>query len=47
MQKKTEEGLKLGCVLAIVLSWHTNQSVFWAIVHSFISWFYVIYYLVK
>ena len=32
-----------GSVAAIYLSWTTNHSVWWAFVHTFFSWFYVIY----
>jgi hypothetical protein len=37
-------GVGLGTILAIVLSWSRNSSIFWAIVHAFCGWFYVIYY---
>lgn len=33
----------VGAVLAAVLSWITNASIFWAILHFFCSWIYVIY----
>lgn len=35
----------LGLVIAVVVSWSVNHSVGWAIVHGFIGWLYVIYYL--
>ncbi len=38
-------GIGLGSVVAIVASWSRNQSILWAIVHGFLGWFYVIYYL--
>jgi len=38
-------GITIGVVIAIVLSWATNQSVFWCIVHAFCSWLYIIYWL--
>lgn len=34
-----------GTALAVAISWTTWQSVGWAIVHGFLGWFYVIYYL--
>jgi hypothetical protein len=40
----TEIGVGLGTVLAVVLSWHRNRSILWAILHGFFSWFYVIYF---
>ena len=33
----------IGAVLAALLSWNVNHSVLWALVHAFLSWFYVIY----
>ncbi len=38
-------GIGLGSIIAVVVSWHQNKSVLWAIIHAFFSWFYVIYYL--
>jgi hypothetical protein len=40
---KTSSGIGIGTVLAIILSWTSNHSVLWAILHAFCSWFYVIY----
>lgn len=36
-------GIGFGCALAMVLSYHFNYSILWAIVHGITSWFYVIY----
>jgi len=36
-----------GSALAIVLSYIKNSSIFWAIVHGAISWFYVIYRIIQ
>lgn len=33
----------MGFVLALVLSWATNHSVLWAILHTIFGWFYVVY----
>jgi hypothetical protein len=38
-------GVSFGSALAIAISFHTNRSVLWAILHGIFSWFYVIYYL--
>ncbi len=35
----------IGGIVAIVLSWVVNHSVFWAILHFFCGWFYVIYWV--
>lgn len=39
-------GVGIGCVLAIVLSYTTNASVGWAILHGICGWFYVIYWAI-
>ncbi len=36
----------LGTVLAVLVSWHLNHDVVWAIVHGFFSWWYLLYYAV-
>lgn len=33
-----------GSILAMILSWSRNSSVFWAVIHGWLSWLYVIYY---
>lgn len=37
----------IGWVLSASLSFHTWHSYAWLIVHSFLSWFYVIYWLTR
>ena len=39
-------GIGLGSVIAVVISWSANHSVLWAVIHGFLGWMYVIYYLV-
>lgn len=38
-------GITFGTALAITISWSVNQSVLWAILHGFLSWFYVIWHV--
>ena len=40
-------GVGFGSALAITISWSVNKSILWAIIHGFLSWFYVIYYALK
>ena len=40
-------GVGFGAALAITISWSVNKSIFWAILHGILSWFYVIYYAIK
>ena len=37
-------GVGFGTALAITISWSTNHSILWAIIHGVLSWIYVIYY---
>jgi len=37
-------GVSFGTALAIAISYTTNQSILWAIIHGFFSWLYVIYF---
>jgi hypothetical protein len=39
----TEAGIGMGVALAMILSYETNHSSFWAILHGFCSWIYCIY----
>jgi len=40
-------GISFGCALAMVISYVNWNSIGWAIAHGFMSWGYVIYYLIK
>ena len=47
MEARTEvvrTGITFGTALAISISWSTNQSLLWAMVHGLFSWLYVIYF---
>jgi hypothetical protein len=44
MDSRTSGGIGLGTLIAVIISWTTNHSIIWAIIHGFFSWFYVIYY---
>ncbi|MDE5977113.1 MAG: CAAX protease family protein [Turicibacter sp.] len=37
------KGYNLGMMIAVVVSFSQNHSIFWAIIHGFLGWFYVIY----
>lgn len=38
--------LVAGAAMATCLSWATNKSIVWAIVHGLCNWFYVIYFII-
>lgn len=38
-------GASFGTALAIAISYVNNQSILWAIIRGFFSWFYVIYFV--
>lgn len=42
-----KHGIGLGSVIAAILSWTTNHSVLYAIIHGILSWFYVLYWLIE
>lgn len=42
-----KKGISFGACLAMVISFVTWKSVFWAILHGILGWIYVIYYLIK
>jgi hypothetical protein len=44
--KTVESGVEFGTVMAIVLSWSTNHSILWAILHGLLSWVYVVYWAI-
>jgi hypothetical protein len=37
-------GIGLGAAIAVAISWSINHSIWWAILHGFLGWLYVIYY---
>lgn len=40
-----KHGVTFGSALAIAISWSQHESVIWAIIHGFLGWLYVIYYV--
>lgn len=38
------DGISFGSALAIAISYTTNKSILWAIIHGLFSWLYVIYF---
>jgi hypothetical protein len=43
MNPQYVRGVSLGCTLASVISYTTNEHIGWAILHSLFGWLYVIY----
>jgi hypothetical protein len=39
-------GIGLGSALAVAISWSSNQSILWAVMHGLLSWLYVLYYAI-
>lgn len=37
-------GISFGTAFALILSWTTWHSFWWALLHGFLSWFYVGYF---
>ena len=42
-----ENGLGMGAVLAMIISYTKWQSIGWAILHGALNWAYVFYYIIK
>jgi hypothetical protein len=40
----TKYGIGFGSALAIAISYTTNKSILWAIIHGLLGWLYVIYF---
>lgn len=40
-----ESGIGIGSVIACILSWTVNHSIFYAFIHGVLGWIYVIYYI--
>lgn len=40
-------GLYIGPTLAMIISWSINHSIFWAIAHGLLGWFYVLYFMMR
>ena len=43
-QKNVQNGIGLGSILAVVISYFKWQSIGWAILHGALGWIYVLYY---
>lgn len=39
-------GISFGSALAMVISYVTWRSIFWAIIHGLLGWIYVIYFII-
>jgi len=40
-----EVGFGFGSILAALLSYSVNHSIFWGFIHAICGWLYVIYYI--
>lgn len=43
--RTVQRGVTFGSTLAIAVSYVTNESIVWAIIHGLFSWFYIIYFI--
>ena len=41
-----KDGIGLGTILAVIISYVANHSIFWAIVHGIFGWLYILYFMV-
>ena len=47
VKKTVKTGISFGSALAMVISYTAWHSIGWAILHGILSWFYVIYYIIR
>jgi len=45
-QTAVKNGIGIGSVIAIVVSWDRNKSILYAILHGILGWLYVIYFVI-
>lgn len=45
--RTVQRGVTFGSTLAMVVSYVANESILWAIIHGLLSWFYIIYFIIK
>lgn len=46
-KKAASNGIGFGCALAMVISYAKWNSILWAIIHGFLGWIYVLYYVIR
>ncbi|MGN8913185.1 hypothetical protein [Anaerofustis butyriciformans] len=46
VKKTVKSGISFGSALAMVISYTTWHSIFWAIIHGLFGWVYVIYFII-
>ena len=46
MGKGIESGIAMGSALAMILSYLTNKSILYAVLHGICNWIYVIYFAI-
>ena len=46
IKKTLKSGISFGSALAMVISYTTWHSIFWAIIHGLLGWIYVIYFII-
>lgn len=46
VKSTAKAGISFGSCLAMVISYTSWHSIFWAIIHGLLGWIYVIYYII-
>ena len=46
-KKAARYGIGFGCALAMVISYAKWNFILWAIIHGFLGWIYVLYYVIR
>jgi len=45
-QTVVRNGIGIGSVIAVVVSWDRNKSILYALLHGILGWLYVIYFII-
>lgn len=45
-QTFVRNGIGIGSVIAVVVSWDRNKSILYALVHGILGWLYVVYFVI-
>ena len=45
-QNVVKNGIGIGSVIAIVVSWDRNKSILYALLHGILGWLYVVYFII-
>lgn len=45
-EDKRTSAISIGTIIAVCISWSQNHSIFWTLVHGYLNWIYILYYVI-